>query len=59
MWPFGKKGGKRKPEGVELEEFRMDLAQFLMAKGCMNTDAAVKASDDTIKRWKNKLWEVC
>ena len=58
MW-FGKKGKMRKPEGVELEELKMDLAQFLMMRGCMSTDAAVKASDDTLKRWKNKLWEVC
>lgn len=58
MWnPFGKKKGK--PEKVEIEELRMDLAQFLMVRGCMSTDAAVKASDDTLKRWKNKLWEVC
>lgn len=55
MW-FKKKEGRK---DIELEEFKQDLSQFLMERGCINTETALKMTEEFTKKYRNKLFEVC
>jgi hypothetical protein len=51
------RGRKKKDDVTFIEDTKTDLTEFFVLKG-MKPDNAVKAADETVKRYKSKLGEV-